>query len=464
MRRDAGDAPAELFPDRLQCGDRSFPLDYRFEPGHPEDGVVLTVPLELLNTLDPERLQWLVPGLLRDKLVALIRQLPKPVRRLLTPVPTFADALFDSLQARRGGPLLNAAAEELQRMTGLEVTVGDLDETVIPEHFRFLVRVTDKDGKLLQAGRDLGVLQGALGKQAQRRFMDRQGAAFNRDGETEWVFGSLPVEATTADGARAWPALVDQEVAVGLRLFDTWEEAVFSHEAGVIRLLALRLSDKAKYLRTHHGLARDTLLAWSTVGSGAELVEALFWRSLVDTAADADGIMLHEVRDPEAFGKMATKVRTRIGRTFNARAAELDQCLPLYGQVKRLVNGAIRKKWPQAFEDLSSQLDDLVYPGFLLELESGRLGHYARYLRATEERLAQLQQNPLRDSRRQAEAEPWWRRYTEALAAGHDYDEALDRYRWLLHEFRVSLFAQPLGTAVKVSPRRLAEAWRATGC
>ncbi len=99
-----------------------------------------------------------------------------------------------------------------------------------------------------------------------------------------------------------------------------------------------------------------------------------------------------------------------------------------------------------------------------MELESGRLGHFARYLRAVEERLAQLQLNPSRDLQRQHEIEPWWRRYQEALAAGQEYDEAMDAYRWLLHEFRVSLFAQPLGTAVKVSPKRLAEAWRATGC
>ena len=464
MREDAGDAPGELFPDQLECAGRLFPLDYRFEPGHPEDGVALTVPLELLNTLEPARLQWLVPGMLRDKLVALIRQLPKPVRRLLTPAPAFADALCDSLRGQEDGPLLAACAKELGRLTGLQIAVADLDESAIPEHFRFLVRVTDRDGKLLQAGRDLEVLQAALGQRAQRHFMNLQGAAFNRDGETQWTFGSLPVEARTADGARAWPALVDQDTAVGLRLFDTWEEAVHSQEAGVIRLLVLRLADKAKYLRTHHGIGRDALLAWSTVGTAPALVEDLVWRSLVDTAADVDGLLLHEVRDPEAFEELAGKVRSRLGRTFLARAAELNESLPLFGQVRRDVNGPIRKKWPRAFDDLSSQLDDLVYPGFLAELESGRLGHYPRYLRAIAERLLQLRQNPLRDSQRQDQVEPWWHRYLEALAAGNAYDESMDSFRWLLHEFRVSLFAQPLGTAVKVSPKRLAEAWRTTGC
>jgi len=464
MREDAGAAPEELFPDHLECGGRRFPLDYRFEPGHPEDGVALTVPLEFLNTLETGRLQWLVPGLLRDKLVALIRQLPKPLRRSLTPAPAFAEALQEALRERVGEPLLDACAGELQRLSGLEITPGDLDENAIPEHFRFLLRVTDADGEVLQSGRDLGALQASLGQQAQRRFMDRQGAEFNRDGATDWDFGELPVEVTTADGARAWPALVDQGRAVGLRLFDTWEEAVFSHEAGVIRLLALRLADKAKYLRSHHGLERAALLAWSPLGSVAELAADLFERSLADTAADAAGSGLHEVRSAGAFETLSTGVRGRIGRTFLLRAAELNASLVAYGKAARAINGPVRKKWPEAFDDLDSLLQDLVYPGFLAALESGRLQHYPRYLHALEERLGQLELNPLRDRQRQAEVEPWWRRYCEALAAGQEYDEAMDAYRWLLHEFRVSVFAQRLGTAEKVSTKRLAEAWRATGC
>jgi ATP-dependent helicase HrpA len=463
-REGAGDAPESLFPDRFECGGRRFPLDYRFEPGHPDDGVMLTVPLEFLNTLDPKRLQWLVPGLLRDKLVALIRQLPKPSRRLLTPVPAFADALLDALRGREAEPLLEVCAQELGRLSGLKIPLEDLDESAIPEHFRFLVRVTGKDGRLLQSGRDLEALQHALGEKAQRRFMDHQGAAFNRDGATGWEFGSLPVEAETRDGVRAWPALVDQETAVGLRLFDTWDEAAFSHEAGVIRLLALGLSDKQKYLRAHHGLSRDALLAWSTVGSAEELVEQLFWRSLVDTATGVQGLPLHDVRSPDVFGALAEKVRSRIGKCFLDRAAELNESLLLYGRVSRVIKRSVRSKWPQAFEDLSSQLGDLVYPGFLAELETGRLRHYPRYLQAIEERLIQLEQNPLRDRQRQAEVEGWWRRYVEALEAGSEYDEAMNAYRWLVHEFRVSRFAQRLGTAEKVSPKRLAEAWRATGC
>ncbi|MGK2926651.1 MAG: DUF3418 domain-containing protein, partial [Lysobacterales bacterium] len=467
MRDDAGAAPGELYPDSLEAGGRVFPLEYRFAPGEAEDGVVLSVALELLNTLDPGRLQWLVPGLLRDKLEALIRQLPKPLRRALTPAPAFADALVEALAGRRAEALLEACADELRRMTGLEIGASDLDETAIAPHFRFLVRVTDRDGRVVQSGRDLAALQASLGQQAQRRFMDRQGAGFNRDGLRAWDCGDLPAEVKTEAGARAWPALVDQGEAVGLRLFETRDEAVFAHAAGILRLLALQLADKAKYLRNHHGLERAALLAWSVVGSAEELVADLFWRSLQDTVADsmANGQHrpLHELRDAAAFAELLERCRARIGRTCVLRAAELNESLPVYGQVSRSVRGPLGRRQPAACEDLDAQLHDLVYPGFLAELECGRLAHYARYLKAVEERLAQLQLNPQRDRQRQQEVEPWWRRYQDALASGAEYDEALDRYRWLLHEFRVSVFAQRLGTAAKVSPQRLAEAWQSTG-
>jgi ATP-dependent helicase HrpA len=459
LREQAGAAPAELFPDELAFGGRRFRLEYHFEPGHAEDGVSLAVPLEWLNVLEPGRLQWLVPGLLRDKLVALIRQLPKPLRRALTPVPEFADALAEALRARESEPLLAACAAELKRMTGLEVTPDELDETRIDEHFRFLVRVVGPDGAVLDSGRDLEALQARHGGLAQRRFMDRQGAGFNRDGETDWAFGRLEERVQTAAGAAAWPALVDQGAAVGLRLFDTREEALLSHHDGVLRLLRLALADKLKYLQGHHGLPRAALLAWSSVGSSAELVADLVERSLADAAGAVGG-----VRDAAAFEALAGAVRRTLGPRLQDNAAALGEALGVYGRIAPQVYGDLERTRPEVFADVGSELEDMLYPGFLAQLWPGRLAHYPRYLRAVEERLGALAQDPVRDARRMGAIAPWWRRYLEALEAGCVYDEAMDRYRWLVEEFRVSVFAQPLGTAEKVSEKRLADAWAATGC
>jgi ATP-dependent helicase HrpA len=134
------------------------------------------------------------------------------------------------------------------------------------------------------------------------------------------------------------------------------------------------------------------------------------------------------------------------------------------GRISLALSDGLEQKRPEAFDDLASQMADLVYPGFLADLEPGRLDHYPRYLAAVEERLLQMEEDPQRDLQRLAQIQPWWRRYCEGLERGCPYDEAMDRFRWLLEEYRVSLFAQRLGTAGKVSEKRLAEAWRQTAC
>jgi ATP-dependent helicase HrpA len=459
MRDDAGAAPTDLFPDVLSVGGHEFALEYHFEPGHPADGVSLKVPLEMLNTLDPGRLQWLVPGLLRDKLEALIRQLPKPLRRSLTPAPAFADALVEAIRGKESEALLTVSARELRRVTGLSIGESDLDEAAIDDHLRFLVQVIGRDGSVLDSGRDIGALQARLGQQAQRRFMDRQGAGFNRDGDTDWDFGTLPHSLRTSGGARAWPAVVDQGEAVGLRLFDTWDEAAWSHTGGVLRLLRLRLADKLGYLERHHGLDREAQAAWSSLASVGELTADMVRRCLTDSAGDLTGI-----RDREAFEELCGRVRAGLGAACLELTGIMNRLLPVYGRISARIHGKLELERPEAFEDLSSQLDDLVYPGFLLDLEPGRIEHYPRYLEAMHERLSRLDQDPLQDSKRMARVVPWWRKYLDALAAGRPYDDAMDEFRWLIEEYRVSLFAQRLGTAVKVSEKRLAAAWAQTGC
>jgi ATP-dependent helicase HrpA len=457
-RENAGAAPHELFPDVFEAAGRHFPLEYHFDPGNPDDGVHLTVPIELLNTLNAGSLQGLVPGLLKDKLIALFRQLPKPMRRSLTPIPEFADAVQESIVAHSEESMLASCAAELRRMTGLEIDEDDLDERSISPHFRFLVRVVDEEGELIDSGRDLLELQARLGDQAQRQFMDQQGQNFNRDGAKAWVFGDLEEAVNTADGARAWPALIDQQTSAGLRLFDTWEEAVLSHVDGVLRLLQLVLPDRMSYLRKHHGLSRESLLAWSAHGRSAELIEDLLQRSLVDCAGDVSMI-----RGTAAFEKLCQRVRNEIGQVNLHNSALLNQALPLLAEVSLQLTGDLEHFHPGVFADISGQLEDLVYPGFLAMLEPGRLQHYPRYLKAVRDRLHQLGENPARDLQRMALIEPWWHRYLDALERGCAYHQPLDQYRWLLEEYRVSLFAQRLGTAQKVSEKRLADAWKRTG-
>lgn len=260
----------------------------------------------------------------------------------------------------------------------------------------------------------------------------------------------------TDRGMTAWPALVDQQTGVGLRLFDTSEEAAGAHAEGVLRLLSLAMPDKFSFLRKHSGLNRQSLLAWAGLGSVEGLIEDLVWSSLLRAAGDVS-----LVRDGLAFERLSQEVRKALGMECRKQADLLNELLPGHHRISKLLQSDLAVQFPAAIADMRSQLDDLIYEGFLGQLEKDRLEHYPRYLTAMEVRLQALPLDPRRDAQRMTAVTPWWSRYLERLAEeGCVYDSALDEYRWLLEEYRVSLFAQKLGTAVKTSPKRLAAAWK----
>ncbi len=460
LQEHAGEAGAEAYPDVIEVGVQRLPLSYLFKPGDVADGVTLTVPLERLNTLEDGQLQWLVPGLLRDKIIALIKNLPKPQRRSLTPVPRFADAALERVRAVYPAPLLPALAAALKAMTGIEIEERALDESLLPDYLRFRLQIIDADGRPVAVGRNLVELQEKYGQKARRHFMDRLGSGHQRDDETEWVFGELPLSMLTQDSGghsvKAWPAVVDQGEAVGLRVFDTAEEAALEHHHGVLRLLAIQLGSKLRDMRKHHGLAAAGLLAWSAAGSPESLIDGLVQYSLALTAGDRPSA----VRDEAAFNALLTTVRAELGPLFRRQAGYLSQTLKLWSEISKQLDEAYYNRRPEVFNDMRAQLDDMLYEGFLQELAPARLKHYPRYLEAMVIRLASVEEDPRRDAARMKEVEPFWHQYLELLEQGRDYDETVDEYRWLLEEFRVSIFAQQLGTRAKVSVKRLQEAWR----
>jgi len=437
-----------------------LPLSYRFEPGDDADGVTLTVPLEMLNTLDGGQMQWLVPGLLRDKVIALVKNLPKPLRRVFTPIPQFADAALERLRDEYPAPLLPALAVALQAISGIECDAAVFDESSLPDYLHFRVEVIDGSGEQVAVSRDLVQLQQQFGQRARRRFMDKLGQDYRRDSEADWVFGELPVSLLTKDGAgqntRAWPGLLDQHDAVGLRLFDTAEEAALEHYHGVLRLLTMRLDGKLRDLRKHHGLGISGSLAWTAVGSVESLANCLAQSSLALLA----GSRPSGIRDGGTFENLLDDVRAGLGLLFRKQSGYLDKTLILWNELSTTLDGAYAKLRPEVFVDMRSQLDDMVYDGFLQDLPAGRLEHYPRYLDAMRIRLAGVEKDPQRDADRMRQVDPFWQQYLKWLEHGRDYDDAVDTYRWLVEEFRVSLFAQQLGTRARVSAQRLHQAWQ----
>ena len=451
LRSDA-QTSGEEFPDYLQIDHESFRLAYRFEPAHPADGVTVVCPLHLLNRLDSDRLEWLVPGLIDDKVKSLIGCLPKSKRRSFVPLADYARAAMESMRFGRGS-LHQRLAEELSRIGGLEITTADFQTERLPEHLRFNIRVKGEDGKIMAESRDLESLQGDLGERARRDFMARQAEDWQRDGLKAFDGVELPEHVTTRTGHSAWPALVDQQTAAGLRLFDDEAEAHTAHHAGVHRLLMIALSDKLKYLAKKHRLSPPAALAWTRAGDVASLESALASRVVDDLIYDA-----WSIRNAESFSAIEARIRPVLIEKYQRAADFLDRVIKRWHEITRRL-ADVGPAQPSAQGDIESQLHDLVYPDFVADIHTDRLVEYPRYIDAIDKRLDALELDPRRDVQRQSEIDPWWQNYLNYLEAGQPYTRELDDYRWLLEEYRVQVFAQQLGTSEKVSKKRLEDAW-----
>ena len=454
LLRDDAETPGEEFPDTLEIDGETFPLVYRFEPGHPADGVTLVCPLHRLNRIDPGRLEWLVPGLRHEAVKGLIGTLPKSKRRAFVPLADYARAAIEAL-GEPAGSLRERLAAELTRIGGLPIAAEDFQLERYDDHLRVNVRVLDEKKKVIAESRDIDALQADLGEQARREFMARQAEEWQRDGLASFDGLALPGQVRTRAGDPAWPALIDQGHAVGLRLFDEEQEARQAHHGGIHRLLLIRLADKLKYLGRNHRLSPPAALAWTRVEDVGTLERALAVRVVGDRIDDA-----WAVRDSAGLDALEARLRPVLVDHARRAIEVLDAVVLRWHEARRRL-AEIGPAQPSAHADIDSQLDDLMYPSFVADVASDRLAHYPRYLDAIDARLDALELDPRRDVQRQAEVDPWWQHYLDHLAAGRPYTETLDRYRWLVEEYRVQVFAQQLGTAEKVSKKRLEAAWRA---
>ncbi|TVQ38656.1 MAG: ATP-dependent RNA helicase HrpA [Wenzhouxiangella sp.] len=453
LREDAELAASEAFPDSLAIGRERFPLHYNFDPSSDSDGVVLDCPLHLLNHLDNNRLEWLVPGLLREKITVLITSLPKSLRRSLIPAAEFGRAAFEALESPEG-ELLERLGAELNRMTGLAITRDDFQLAKLPRHLRFLIRIFDEDGKLLGQSRQLDELVKRFSDRARAEFMARQSERWQRDGIDHRALETLPESVTTRGGHTAWPAFVAQGRKVGIRLFDSSDQAWLAHAEGILVLLREALLDKWKYLEKHPNLSRQAQLAWTRVEDIGALTEALRYQVMRHCCGDS-----WSVRDQAGFDQLANLTRPVLISRYQDQAGILDECLIAWHAIQRHLD-SLAQAAPTAVADMRSQVDDLMYAGFLADIDAERLTQYPRYLKATKLRLQALELDPARDHQRQKQIEPWWEKYLETLAKSGIYSPELDRFRWLVEEFRVQIFAQQLGTAEKSSEKRLAQYWR----
>ena len=454
LNPDADQVREADYPDVWPHGDVKLPLTYQFEPGTAADGVTVHVPLTLLDQAAGVGLDWQVPGLRRDLVIALLRSLPKPLRRQLVPAPDVADDLLTHLTPYQGA-LTDALARELRRY-GVAVTPDTFDLTKVPDHLRITIRVTDEHERTLAEGKDLAELRTQLRPHA-RASLAAAAASVEQRGLRTWTIGELSRRLELTRGSHTitgYPALVDTGDAVDVRVFPTEREQQHHHPRGVRRLLLLAAPSPAGYVSQR--LADDAKLVLLRNPHGG--VRAL----LDDCAACAVDALIGEAGGPPWDEAGFAALRRRVNRELNrATLGVITQVLPVLGAAHRVEQRLQKPAGPAlaaARADLRTQLSELIYPGFIAETGWARLPHLRRYLEAMERRLDRLPSNPDRDLRLMEIVQDLQAEHDDLRAAGVADPVALEQVRWMIEELRVSFFAQALGTPYPVSQQRIERA------
>jgi len=459
LQEDASTVSASQYPDELTLGALKLPLAYQFEPGHPRDGVTVRVPAALLRQLPSERLDWLVPGLLENKCLALVRGLPKALRKNFVPAPDFVRAALENIHFAEGR-LTAALGQQLQRMTGVAVPseAWQVAEAALDKHLLFNLEVTDENGKALGEGRDLGELIERFAEQASATLRPAlietvaqpvQAKDFSVKSHCQQPVGGLNMP--------VFPALMEQGAQVTEAVFATQEEADFHHRHALQRLLLQHLSAQAADLRKSLLRRSELGLLYREYGRLEALVEDIL-------LASVDNCMLADIqplpRTGEALLNLAESRRSDWPVHAEQLAALTLQILKQAQGLRPQLSGKINLAQAMSLADIKQQLKDLIYPGFIRQTPNEWLKQLPRYLTAIEKRLEKLPGQLVRERMWTAELSHLREQYQNRASKQLSANPLLQEYRWLLEEYRVSLFSQTLGTRQPVSAKRLQKLWQ----
>ena len=442
MRHEAAGITTVNFPHELKLGANAFRLEYHFEPRSPRDGITMTVPVALLNQVPAARSEWLVPGLLKEKVRTLAKSMPQRLRHKLGPLEEFAEE-FAAAVSPSDTPLAQVLARHIRAEQNLDVPLDAIRPDSAPPHLHMNFLVIDEHGRQLAMGRNLPELKRELAEHT-AAVLRSEAPLAEDERYTGWTMGDLAEVMEIARGGQTlvgYPALVDAGDAVTLQVFDAPEKARALHRAGVRRLLAIAFKDRVRELE--RSWARDVVLG----PVKEELVAAA-----LDRAFLGESLPMTQAE----FARRVEEGRSRFMLIAQEMARAVAAILAAHNDLqKKLLPAA--KAWPQAAEDLKQQLARLLRSGWLQATPWARLQHYPRYLKAAALRLEKLRTDPARDARLAAELQPLlaaWLRSPRPLNA------ELEQFGWLLEELRVSLYAQELKTPVPVSAKRLAKLWQ----
>ncbi|MGX5682428.1 ATP-dependent RNA helicase HrpA [Schumannella luteola] len=453
----------QAFPATWSHRDQTLALSYRFEPGASDDGVTVTVPLPLLAGLTSDGFDWQVPGLREELVTALIKALPKHIRKNVVPAADWARKLLASAPAEPEGSITDFLAREIQAQTHTPVTSADFDWGRVPEHLVVTFAVADARGTVIRRGKSLSALQAGLkpaARESVARVVDAPRAAerVERTGITSWDFGDLDRSRDVSHGGntiRAYPALVDEGSSVAIRLQATPGDQAASHRRGVLRLLVLATPSPVGYVQEHLTTQEKLALAASPYRSNAELFEDCLV-ACIESVVDAG-----EIYTAAQFEAARTAVSGAIMDLLFDTVSLVSRILAAARDADKAIRDATSMSLIAPLGDARSQLDALVHPGFVSRAGLARLRRYPLYLQGIVHRVSRLAENAGRDRAWMQEVQTATAKYIEAggaLPLATDATPTLVRVRWMLEELRLSLFAQHLGTDGPVSLQRIVKA------
>ena len=455
MQHAAAHITEEQFPKHWQTADGKFKLSYRFEPHHPLDGVTLTLPLTVLNRISPAALEWLVPGMIREKIQLQIKALPKQIRRICVPVPEFITQ-FLSQNPDRNAPILPQLAQAIAKTAGdirilEQINQDEWAAFRLPEHCYFNLRIIDDGGQELAMGRDLIQIQQQLGKAAATTFRDNT-QEFERDNVTAWDIGTLPESIKFARGKQQLTGYLglqkEKDGRIALRLFDTSAAAEQAHRLGVIELMKLQLKEQVKDL--NKGIQGFTQAAMLLKHINADTLRDDLTQAVCDRAFIGEDEL---PRNEKAFKEQIKRARSRLPAVKEALSRYLQETAAAYAEL----NGKLGKH--PLTHLLRLRLQTLLAAGFATRTPWAQWPRLPIYLKAMTLRLEKYSGNPSRDAAREAdiqELEQMWQEKTDGLVKqGQPVSDDLAAFRWMIEELRVSLFAQELKTPYPVSVKRL---------
>ncbi len=450
---------ARDYPATFDVHGNALHLNYRFDATAADDGVTLELPLPLLRALDAQRLEWLIPGWLREKVIALLRGLPKDVRREIVPIPDAADRLLASLPEFGSGSLLAHVAAFATQEAGVRVEPAQLAAIPLPPWLSVNLRVTDAAGKVVRVSRDLATLRDELRSRTSGVAFVESAATWERVGVRTWDFDTWPAEATVKSGRlqlRAYPGLQDDGASVHLHLFTNEGAARRASRAGIIRLAALALPQQHELARRQWSADREFTLLLAAAGFGKEMLGEIADRAIADAVL---GAAVELPRTRAQFEALLERGRADVVDRAADIARTVKAVLLALKDVRAHLGVLAGPAFAPVRDSVQDQLGDLLGPGWIRNTPDGWWAQLPKYVRAIGRRLERARGDVERDRKLQSQCEPYAQQ-VRRLKLSADLDMPSierERLRWMLEEFRLSLFAQDLRTLMPVSARRLDE-------